>query len=98
MLKNLEYTCRLHQEDDAVVAVCPEFNVSSFGDTPEEAVACLHEAVTLFLEECQRMDTLEVVLEGPAIVSWNSVAASRSCASGFHRDHWVRRGWSSPLP
>ena len=63
MLKNLEYTCRLHQEDDAVVAVCPEFNVSSFGDTPEEAVACLHEAVTLFLEECQRMDTLEVVLE-----------------------------------
>jgi hypothetical protein len=46
-----------------VVAVCPEFNVSSFGDTPEEAVASLHEAVSLFLEECQRMGTLEMVLD-----------------------------------
>jgi len=38
-------------------------SVSSFGDTPEEALASLQEAVTLFLEECQRMGTLEIVLE-----------------------------------
>jgi predicted RNase H-like HicB family nuclease len=63
MLKNVRYTCRLSREDEAVVAVCPEFNVSSFGDTAEEAVESLHEAVTLFLEECQRMGTLEMVLE-----------------------------------
>lgn len=57
MLKNIRFTCQLSREDARVVALCPEFNVSSFGDTPQEAVASLHEAVTLFLEECQRMDT-----------------------------------------
>ncbi len=63
MLKSVQFTCRLSKEDDMVVAVCPEFNVSSFGDTSEEAVASLHEAVSLFLEECQRMGTLEAVLD-----------------------------------
>jgi predicted RNase H-like HicB family nuclease len=60
MLKDIKFTCRLFREDDAAVAICPGFNVSSLGDTPEEAVASLHEAVSLFLEECQRMGTLEL--------------------------------------
>jgi predicted RNase H-like HicB family nuclease len=63
MLKNIRFTCRLFREDDVVVAVCPEFNVSSFGDTSEEAVASLHQAMELFFKECQRMGTLETVLE-----------------------------------
>jgi len=57
------YTTQLFEEDDQIVAVCPELNVSSFGDSVEEALASLREAVGLFLEECQRMGTLEVVLE-----------------------------------
>lgn len=40
-----------------------ELNVSSFGDTPQEALAALQEAVTLFLETCLSMGTLETVLE-----------------------------------
>lgn len=63
MFDNIKFTCRLHQEDDLVVAVCPEFNVSSYGDTSEEATASLHEAMRLFLKECERMGTLEIVLE-----------------------------------
>jgi predicted RNase H-like HicB family nuclease len=63
MLKNILFTCRLFQEDDVVVAVCPEFNISSYGDTSEEAVASLHEAMALFFKECERMGTLELVLE-----------------------------------
>ena len=63
MLKEVRFTCRLSRENDTIVALCPEFNVSSFGDTSEEASASLYEAVTLFLEECQRMSTLETVLE-----------------------------------
>ena len=63
MLKNVRFTCQLFQEGDQVVSLCPEFNVSSFGDTPDEAVASLHEAVSLFLEECDRMGTLKEVLE-----------------------------------
>jgi len=60
---SIPYTSQLLEENDQIVALCPELNVSSFGDTPEEALTALQEAVMLFLEECQRMDTLEMVLE-----------------------------------
>ena len=57
------YTSQLFEEDDQIVAVCPELNVSSFGDTREDALASLQEAVILFLEACQQMGTLAQVLE-----------------------------------
>jgi len=57
------YTSQLFEENGQIVAVCQELSVSSFGDTPEAALASLQEAVTLFLEECHRMATLETVLE-----------------------------------
>ncbi|MEJ5311673.1 MAG: type II toxin-antitoxin system HicB family antitoxin [Anaerolineae bacterium] len=59
----VSYTGQLFEEDEQIVALCPELNVSSFGDTPQEALSALQEAVDLFLEECQRMGTLELVLE-----------------------------------
>jgi predicted RNase H-like HicB family nuclease len=62
-MMQVPYTTQLFEEDGQIVAVCPELGVSSFGDTPQEALASLQEAVTLFLEECQRMGTLETVLE-----------------------------------
>lgn len=62
MLK-IPYTGQLFEEEGQIVALCPELNVSSFGDTPQEALAALQEAVTLFLETCQSMGTLETVLE-----------------------------------
>ena len=62
-MTSIPYTSQLFEEDGQIVALCPELNVSSFGDTPAEALASLQEAVTLFLEECQRMGTLEMVLE-----------------------------------
>jgi predicted RNase H-like HicB family nuclease len=51
------------KEGDAFVAVSPELNVSSFGDTVEEARESLREAVDAFIEECREMGTLEEVLE-----------------------------------
>jgi len=62
-MTRIPYTSQLFEEDGQIVALCPELNISSFGDDPEEALASLQEAVTLFLEECQRLRTLEVVLE-----------------------------------
>lgn len=56
------YTSQLFREDDLIVAVCPELNVSSFGETPEEALSSLQEAVSLFLETYQDMGTLEFEL------------------------------------
>lgn len=51
------------READQYVAVCPELNVSSFGDTTREAVRSFREAINLFLEECSRMGTLKQILE-----------------------------------
>ncbi len=61
MLK-IKVHLEIFQEDDQFVGLCPELNVSSFGDTPADAEAFTQEAITLFLEECQKMGTLEQVL------------------------------------
>ncbi len=51
------YTAILEKEDDMYVALCPELDVASQGDSVEEALANLKEAVELFLESA---DPLEV--------------------------------------
>ncbi len=58
----------IFKENGQYVAVSPELNVSSFGNTPEEAKASLSEAVSLFLEECERMKTLSEILEEAGFV------------------------------
>ncbi|MEA3360605.1 MAG: type II toxin-antitoxin system HicB family antitoxin [Thermodesulfobacteriota bacterium] len=62
-MKNIVFSSRIFQEGDVYVSLCPELNVSSFGDTVEEAKSSLKEAVKLFVEECETMGTLEEVLE-----------------------------------
>lgn len=44
------YTAWIEREDDGYVALCPELDVGSQGETVEEALANLREAVELFLE------------------------------------------------
>ena len=44
------YTAIVEREDNGYVAICPELDVVSQGDTVEEAKANLREAVELFLE------------------------------------------------
>lgn len=67
ILSHLPSASQLYEEDEQYVAVCPELSVSSFGDTPAEALASLKEAVVLFLEECQRLGTLTFVLEAARV-------------------------------
>jgi predicted RNase H-like HicB family nuclease len=45
-----EFTALVEREGDGYVALCPEFDVASQGDTVEEARRNLTEAVALFLE------------------------------------------------
>ena len=76
----IPYTGQIFEENDQVVALFPELNVSSFADTPAQALDSLQEAVAAFLEECHRMGTLDNVLE----------------EAGYHRDpgephRWVYR-------
>jgi len=44
------FTAWVHKEDGGWVALCPELDVASQGQTIEEAKANLREAVELFLE------------------------------------------------
>ena len=44
------FTAIIEREDDGFVALCPELDIASQGDTLEEARAMLQEAVELFFE------------------------------------------------
>lgn len=60
---DLSIRVEIFKEDDLYVALSPELNVSSFGETIAEAKESIKEAIELFLEECQEMGTLNEVLE-----------------------------------
>ena len=62
-MKNIVFSSRIFQEGDVYAFLCTELNVSSFGDSVEEAKSSLKEAVKFFVEECETMGTLEEVLE-----------------------------------
>ncbi|HPC57590.1 MAG TPA: type II toxin-antitoxin system HicB family antitoxin [Kiritimatiellia bacterium] len=49
-MKNATFTALLEKETSGYSALCPELDVASQGDTVEEALANLREAVELFLE------------------------------------------------
>ena len=59
---------KVFKDGDAYVALCPELNVSSFGDDIENAKVSLREALEAFLEECEAMGTLQEVLEDAGFV------------------------------
>jgi predicted RNase H-like HicB family nuclease len=63
MINKIQAKWEIFKEDDLYVALCPELDVSSFGETIQEAKASLEEALLAFLEECENMNTLELVLE-----------------------------------
>lgn len=62
-MQKIVFQAEVFKEGDVYVSMCPDLNVSSFGDTIEEAKKCLLEAVEGFIEECERMGTVNEVLE-----------------------------------
>ncbi len=58
IMKHQTFTAVLEREGDAFVALCPELDVASQGETVETALANLREAVELFLE-CASPDEIE---------------------------------------
>jgi predicted RNase H-like HicB family nuclease len=59
---------RIFREGDVYVALCPELEISSFGDDIESAKESFKEALAAFLEECEALGTLEEVLEESGFV------------------------------
>ena len=52
-------TAILEREDDAYVALCPELDIASQGDTVEESRRNLQEAIELFLEAASESEVRE---------------------------------------
>ncbi|UCE06990.1 MAG: type II toxin-antitoxin system HicB family antitoxin [bacterium] len=50
MKNNRQFTAIIEQEGDGYVALCPELDIASQGDTVEEARNNLREALELFFE------------------------------------------------
>ncbi len=59
----IEFRAEIFQEEGTYLSMSPELNVSSFGETPEEARKALLEAVSAFVDGCRELGTLAEVLE-----------------------------------
>ena|ERR1039457_2928109 len=59
----IQFTTQIFKEGRTFVAHTPELDVSSCGGTKEKALKNLEEAVRLFLEEAEKLGTLEQILE-----------------------------------
>ena len=62
-MTKINYRAEFLREGDLYVARCPDLDVSSFGDTLDEARDSLQEAVEAFLEGCEMLGTLDEILE-----------------------------------
>lgn len=76
-MQTVVFRAEIFKEDDLYVALCPELNVSSFGENIDEARRSLQEAVEAFLEECEQMGTLQEVLEESGFILKNREWISR---------------------
>ncbi len=59
----IEFDVIVFRENETYVAYCPELDISSCGKSVENAKEMLKTAVRLFIEEAEKMGTLEDILE-----------------------------------
>jgi predicted RNase H-like HicB family nuclease len=65
---NRRLTALIHQEHDAFVALCPELDIASQGDSIEEARDNLKEALELFFE-CASPEEIRVRLDNDVLIT-----------------------------
>ncbi len=58
-MKHFKFLAVIWKEEAGYVSYCPELEVSSCGDSPEEALHNLKEAVELYLENAKELGMLE---------------------------------------
>jgi len=59
----IDFDIIVFKEDETYVAYCPELDISSCGESIEHAKEMLKTSVRLFIEEAEKMRTLEDILE-----------------------------------
>ncbi len=61
-MTKVKYRAEIFAEGDCFVGLCRELDVSSSGDTPEEASSSLQEAVEAFMAGCESLGKLDDVM------------------------------------
>lgn len=80
------------EENDVIVALCPELQVSSFGDTIEEAEKSIREALELFFEGCENLGTIQEVLEESGFIkTGNEWILRKPVKTTETTVHWVEK-------
>ena len=59
----IDYDIIVFKEDETYIAYCPELDISSCGSSVEDSKRMLKTAVRLFLEEAEKIGTLEEILD-----------------------------------
>jgi predicted RNase H-like HicB family nuclease len=75
MKKKRQFTAVLEKEGDGYVALCAEFDVASQGNTVEQALANLREAVELFLECASQQEIAERLHDEVFVTRFEAVQA-----------------------
>ena len=60
-MRKFSLTATMWDEEGVYVSKCPELGVASCGDTPEEALSNLKEAVELYLDNARELGIIEDV-------------------------------------
>ncbi len=58
-MSKANFTVLIWEEDGIYVSKCPEIEVASAGDSPQEALENLREAIELWLENARELGLLE---------------------------------------
>jgi predicted RNase H-like HicB family nuclease len=88
MAQRVVFRAEFFRENDLYIGLAPELDVSSFGESLDEAKLSLREAVEAFLDECEVMDKLDEILqeagfywEGDLWVPRQPIATELLCVS-----------------
>jgi len=65
----IDFDIMVFREGRSYVAFCPELDVSSCGSDIDEARANLKTAIRLFIEEAEKLGTLDQILEEAGYVA-----------------------------
>jgi predicted RNA binding protein YcfA (HicA-like mRNA interferase family) len=85
---DIRFTTRVFKEGRTYIAHALELDISSCGGSKEKAVKNLKEAVRLFLEEAEKMGTLELILEEAGYSKRNMnlrALSSSACSASLFR-------------
>ncbi len=69
MNRKIELTAVLEKEDNMYISLCPELDIASQGDTPDEAKSNLIEALVLFYEMASESEIAKRLQNDPQITS-----------------------------